>query len=120
MQYVLLPQDSRELRDDRYGSVFVLNVPQTVRLKNVDFAFATVNVGKRSPDHYHAVTEEVYYILEGQGRIYIGGEAADVRPGETIFIPSNTIHAIENTGITPLRFIVVSSPPYDRDDDFEV
>ncbi len=120
MQYHISPSDSRELRDERYGSVFVLNVSEMARLKNVDFAFAVVDVGKRSPDHYHKVIEEIYHILDGQGRMYVGGEVADVSSGSTIFIPTHTVHSLENTGATPLRFIVVASPPYNIKDDFEV
>ncbi len=120
MTFIVSPDNHREHRDERYGWVFPLNVPESARLKNLDFAFAVVDVGKRSPDHYHKVTEEIYHILEGQGRMYIGDEVADVGSGATIFIPVNTVHSLENTGATPLRFIVVASPPYSKYDDFEV
>lgn len=120
MKYVVSPNDCREHHDERYGSVFPLNVPEPARLNNLDFAFAVVDVGKRSPDHYHKVTEEIYHFLDGQGRMYIGGEVADVGPGMTIFIPVNAVHSLENIGTIPLRFIVVASPPYKPDDDYEV
>jgi mannose-6-phosphate isomerase-like protein (cupin superfamily) len=120
MRYIVSPTNCREHRDDRYGSVFTLNVPEVARLKNLDFAFAVVDVGKRSPDHYHKVTEEIYHILDGQGRMYIGDEVAVVGPGMTILIPVSTVHSLENTGTIPLRFIVISSPPYNKCDDHEV
>lgn len=81
MTFIVSPDNHREHRDERYGSVFPLNVPQMARLKNLDFAFAEVDFGKRSPDHYHKVTEEIYHNLEGQGGMYIGGEVADVSSG---------------------------------------
>lgn len=119
MAYVVRPYDVTEHRDDRYGSVFELNLPQPSQIKNLGFAFATVDVGKRSPDHHHQHTEEIYHILEGKGRMYLSGESVDVSAGDTVFIPVNTKHSLENTGSSVLRFIVITSPPYDYDDDIE-
>ncbi|MCS6850907.1 MAG: cupin domain-containing protein [Gemmataceae bacterium] len=120
MTYIFRPEDGRELRDERYGSVFIFDVSERARLKNLDVALAVVDVKKRSPRHYHCQTEEVYHILEGQGRMYIEAEVEEVGPGTTIVIPRNTKHSLENTGAIPLRFLVVSSPPYDYNDDHEV
>ena len=37
-----------------------------------------------------------------------------VRKDDVIFIPPGVMHAIYNTGLTDLRFIVVTSPPNDE------
>ena len=41
----------------------------------------------------------------------IEGERTVVRRDDVIFIPSGVEHAIYNTGMVDLRFIVVRSPP---------
>jgi len=44
-------------------------------------------------------TSEVYYILEGEGRMFIDKESALVYPGDTVYIPPRAVQYIENTGI---------------------
>ena len=50
-------------------------------------AEARLAVGARTTPHYHSSTEEIYYILGGQGRMQIEDESRDVGPGDAIAIP---------------------------------
>lgn len=51
--------------------------------------------------HYHANTDELFIILEGQLKIEIkGGETVCLKPGEFIKIPSKTIHRTSAVGRT--------------------
>jgi mannose-6-phosphate isomerase-like protein (cupin superfamily) len=79
-------------------------------------AEAILPVGGRSFRHRHRLSEEVYYILEGEGRLTVGSETAAVAAGDAVCIPPDTVHWIENTGETPLRFLCCASPPYSHDD----
>lgn len=54
--------------------------------------------------HHHA-PEEVYYVLEGEGRTEIAGVVTLVGPGTALFIPPNATHRTVNTGTIPLRFV---------------
>ena len=56
----------------------------------------------RAPDHFHEY-EEVVWILEGQGRFWTGESSATVQPGSAIFLPRGRPHALENTGVAPLK-----------------
>ena len=44
--------------------------------------------------HYHADTTEVYYVLEGTGRMELNGEWVDVKPGSVIQIDAGTRHRL--------------------------
>jgi mannose-6-phosphate isomerase-like protein (cupin superfamily) len=66
--------------------------------------------------HHHLETEEVYYLLEGRGRMTVGGETREVAAGDAIFIPRGATHALENTGDAPLRLLLVCGPAYSRED----
>jgi mannose-6-phosphate isomerase-like protein (cupin superfamily) len=66
--------------------------------------------------HHHLETEEVYYLLEGRGRMTVGGEARDVAAGDAIFIPRGATHTLENTGDAPLRLLLVCGPAYSQAD----
>ena len=50
---------------------------------------------------------EIYYLLEGKGVLFLDGSSYELRPGDTVFIPSNVRHGIQNTGEGPLRFFYV-------------
>lgn len=79
-------------------------------------AEAILPAGGRSLLHRHLFSEEIYYIIEGAGQLTVGSETAAVGVGDTVCIPPSTVHWIENTGATPLRFLCCASPPYSHDD----
>jgi mannose-6-phosphate isomerase-like protein (cupin superfamily) len=55
-------------------------------IRNQSLAEATVPVGGSTDEHYHADTEEIYFILEGRGKMRIEGESQEVRVGDAIAI----------------------------------
>ncbi len=79
-------------------------------------AEARLPPGGSTTPHYHPQTEEIYYLLEGTGRMRLGDEERDVGPGDAIAIPPGQIHQITNTGDTVLRFLCCCTPPYEHDD----
>lgn len=79
-------------------------------------AEARVPPGASTTPHYHPRTEEIYYILSGQGRIRIEGEVQDVGPGDAIAIPPGSIHTITNSGTEVLKFLCCCAPGYEHED----
>lgn len=66
----------------------------------------------------HALkTSEVYYILEGCGRMHVGDEAAEVTAGCAIDIPPNAVQYIENTGSCDLAFLCIVDPAWCAEDE---
>ena len=57
--------------------------------------------------HHRHEPSEIYYVLSGQGTLTIGGQDHPVRAGTAAYIPSNSEHAIRNTGNDQLRFFYV-------------
>jgi mannose-6-phosphate isomerase-like protein (cupin superfamily) len=79
-------------------------------------AEATVPIGGETLLHRHLKSDEIYYILEGDGRMFLGGEEFDAIDGDTIYIPSGTPHRIRNIGSVPLRIFSFSCPAYAHED----
>jgi len=79
-------------------------------------AEARLPPGASTTPHYHSLTEEIYYLLEGSGRMRIGDETRDVEPGDAIAIPPGAIHTITNTGTDTLRFLCCCAPAYEHSD----
>ncbi len=79
-------------------------------IRNQSLAEPRVPVGGSTVEHYHAQTEEIYYITAGSGRMRIGREISDVKPGDAIAILPGSRHKIWNTGDE--KHEIVSGRPF--------
>ena len=85
-------------------------------IRHQSLAEARIAVGGSTQEHYHPKTEEIYYITEGVGRMRIGTEVREVKPGDAIAIPPGQKHKIWNTGATTLKLICCCAPAYEDSD----
>lgn len=83
---------------------------------NQSLAEATVPPGAATTEHYHRVTEELYFITDGTGRLRVDGEERDVTPGDCIVIAPGAVHKLWNTGDIPLRLLCCCAPAYTHED----
>ena len=91
------------------------NAPASVARQSL--AEATLPPGAATEAHYHPNTEELYYILQGEGRMRIGPEVRAVRPGDGIAIPPGVPHQILNPGEREdLVFLCCCVPAYTHED----
>jgi mannose-6-phosphate isomerase-like protein (cupin superfamily) len=79
-------------------------------------AEATVPAGARTALHRHHVTEELYHVTAGHGRMTLGDDRFDVTVGDTVLIPPGTRHCIEATGSDALVILCCCSPAYAHED----
>jgi mannose-6-phosphate isomerase-like protein (cupin superfamily) len=79
-------------------------------------AEARVAPGQTTQAHYHPRTEEIYYVLQGQGEMRLGSERRMVGPGDAIAIPPGVPHQITCTGEVTLLFLCCCAPGYEHDD----
>ena len=80
-------------------------------------AEATLEPGQATERHYHAVTEEIYYLVEGTGEMELDGDRRSVSPGDAILIPPGAWHQI-TAGDERLRFLCCCAPAYSHEDTF--
>jgi len=56
----------------------------------------------------HRLTdEEIFVVLDGQARVWLGGQATTATTGDSIVVPADTDFALENGGAVPLRLLCV-------------
>ncbi len=79
-------------------------------------AEARVSAGGATERHYHRISEEFYFILEGRGEMEIDGATRTVGPGDAILIPAGAWHTIAAS--EDLRFLCCCAPPYSHDDTY--
>lgn len=83
---------------------------------NQSLAEATVPVGGATAEHYHVVSEELYFFTAGSGRLRAGDDERDVRAGDCVVIPPGAVHKLTNTGDEPLTLLCCCAPAYSNDD----
>lgn len=100
---------------DHHGGAFskLLVHPETTGSRQLDHRISIYQPRAYVAPHKHAVQEQVYHVLEGEGLMEIDTMKRVVRRHDVIFIPPGVRHAIYNTGLTDLVFIVVTSPVSD-------
>lgn len=64
--------------------------------------------------HYHRNTAEIYHILDGSGRLRIGGSSFDLELGATAYVPPECVHAGEGD----FTAAIVCVPPFDPSDEY--
>lgn len=83
---------------------------------NQSLAEATLPAGSETQRHYHRLSEEFYYVEDGQGMMEIDGEAREVRRGDAILIPAGAWHQIRSE--KGMRFLCCCAPPYAHEDTY--
>ena len=115
--YIRRLKDCREITaGDACQLRELLNAKQDCFSFRYSLAHALVKPGLKTKPHA-LKTSEVYYILEGKGRMHIGEEAEDVEPGCAIDIPPHAVQWIENTGPRDLVFLCIVDPAWCSEDE---
>lgn len=83
-------------------------------MEGIEFlAYATVQPGKAIEEHVDPV-EEIYHVYHGAGLMKVGNETAEVRMGDSIWIPAGESHALENTTNEVTMVLVIAAYPFRR------
>ncbi|MBR0751543.1 cupin domain-containing protein [Bradyrhizobium jicamae] len=78
---------------------------------------ATVSIQDGNvPKHLHPNTNELQYILEGTGTIWLGDKEVTVKPGDLVVIPKGTPHGGSKPNGRALKAIAIKTPPQAPDD----
>jgi mannose-6-phosphate isomerase-like protein (cupin superfamily) len=103
-----ITKDSSEIRE--------ILAAMNSSIMNQSLAEATLAPGMGTEEHFHPKAEEIYYVLDGRGRIQIEDEVREVESGDGIAILPGKRHMIWNIGGSDLVFLCCCSPAYSHDD----
>jgi len=115
---IIRKENSPQYARDKIRS-FLLVAESTVGAKHITTTLVEMEPGGIQKPHHHE-TEQCYMILEGSGVVEIDGEKAEVGAGDTIFIPSNSIHSLHNESHTTLKYISAGSPVFGMNNEREL
>ncbi len=76
-------------------------------LKNLVLSSTKLYRGQQTRGHSHPGQEEVYFFVQGYGKMIVGKDTSDpfsVGPGDVVLIPDGAFHRVINDGETNLIF----------------
>jgi len=82
---------------------------------NADGATISIQVGN-VPKHMHPNTNEIQYILDGTGTIWLGDKEVTVKPGDLVIIPKGTAHGGTKPISGQVKAVAIKTPPQAPDD----
>jgi oxalate decarboxylase/phosphoglucose isomerase-like protein (cupin superfamily) len=97
---------------DRPGATlrdtYFLVDPESSPSKNLKMGLTVVYANGKTTGHAHPQHEEVYYVLQGRGRMIVGESQYDISAGDALYVPFGAFHTTHNTGILPLQLLWVT------------
>jgi mannose-6-phosphate isomerase-like protein (cupin superfamily) len=91
-----------------------LVMPDTAGSRHLDYRISMYQPMAHVEMHAHKVQEQIYHVLEGEGLMEIDNEPHVVRRHDVIFLPPGVPHAISNSGLEDLVFLVITAPVKDE------
>jgi mannose-6-phosphate isomerase-like protein (cupin superfamily) len=107
---VKLPEDAGFSITEYFGKSSVPGSEQ------FSLAIETIDPGISKARHLHRRTEELYFVLSGEGLVNAGGVDHTLASGAAFFIPIGQPHYLSANGTSPLSVLIVSSPAFDESD----
>lgn len=97
-----------KLRDGR-GNTIIDYLIEGKELKNKAKLISklTLEPGASIGVHDHIDDFEVYYILQGEGRVMDDGYMQPIGPGDVVYTSDGESHCLENTGKEKLELIAI-------------
>ena len=88
---------------------------------NESFAIADMRGVEYAQPHYHANGEvEIYWVVQGLGRVVVGDEVLAVEKGSVVVTPSGIAHYAIPDKHEGLVLAVVNTPPFNPENNIDV
>jgi mannose-6-phosphate isomerase-like protein (cupin superfamily) len=77
--------------------------------RGFNFDFVVADLDGDHGSHINRVSDRVYFVISGTGKVTVGSQKYDVAKDDLIVITRNTLHSISGQ----LRFLIITAPPFD-------
>lgn len=86
--------------------------PAETGSQNLEVLLGTVSRSHGALPHSHPGIDQACYVIEGRAVAEIGGERAELGPGDACFFPADTPHVFTAVSEEPVKVLVIYTPPY--------
>ncbi len=87
----------------------------TVGAEGIEVVLGVVEKNQGAHPHAHPGIEQVCYMLEGTAVAEVAGQRRVLQAGDCCFFPAGEPHVFTATSDTPVKVLVIYSPPYGED-----
>jgi oxalate decarboxylase/phosphoglucose isomerase-like protein (cupin superfamily) len=97
-----------------WGTIKWLSEPLVTSTERFTMGVVLLQPGRGHARHNYPGTEEILYVVSGQGKQMIDIDGEQWKPidaGDLVHIPPDVFHATINTGWEPLKLIAIYAPP---------
>lgn len=105
-----IPAKDTERDQLDWGEIGWLSRPATTQAKDLAVLEVTLKPGKGHNFHKHPQQEEVIYVIEGEIEQWLEQENRTLKPGDSVFIAADVVHASFNTGSRPAKLLAILGP----------
>jgi oxalate decarboxylase/phosphoglucose isomerase-like protein (cupin superfamily) len=94
-----------------WGAIKWFVTPELPEGAGITFGEVVLQPGRGHDRHNHPESEEILYVLSGEGEQMLDDrDAFQVKPGDTIYVPTGVFHSTRNTGWEPMRLLAIYNP----------
>ena len=94
-----------------WGAIKWFVTPELTEGAGITFGEVVLQPGRGHDRHNHPESEEILYVLSGEGEQMLHDrEPFEVKPGDTIYVPTGVFHSTRNTGWEPMRLLALYNP----------
>ena len=87
-------------------------------LNGIRYSISHSELKPRKKSKLHQLkSSEIYYILQGEGKLMVDDESIQVSKDQVIYIPPHSKQMIENTGNSDLEFLCIVDPAWKQEDE---
>jgi quercetin dioxygenase-like cupin family protein len=87
---------------------------ETVGATRVEMLLGEIEPGQGALPHAHPGIDQICYMLEGRALAEVGGEKAELGPGDCCYFPADQRHVFTVVGDRKVKVLVVYTPPYEE------
>jgi quercetin dioxygenase-like cupin family protein len=98
-----------------WGKVAALCNPSSTGAKQLTILDGKLFPGKGHDFHKHAAQEEVILVVSGKIEQWLDQDKLVLGPGDSVFVPPNTVHASFNVGTEEAHILAIFGPSVGKD-----
>lgn len=80
--------------------------------EHTQIVIMNINPGEDIGSEVHADTDQVLYLVKGEGKVILNGEEKPFKEGDIVLVHAGTEHNFITQGEAPMKIITMYSPPH--------
>ncbi|PSP60030.1 cupin [Halobacteriales archaeon SW_10_66_29] len=94
-----------------WGVLKWMSTPDVTGGERFSAGVVKLEPGKGHERHTHPDSDEILYVIRGEGEQEVADETREIGTGDMVFVPEGVEHGTVNTGWEPLVLLAVYAPP---------